>query len=162
MTTQLSNTLQRALDAGDLNVLADLMRKIRLGTMLSPIKLVATGLTAAASFDITAVAFRAFCTLTGVEIPTGEGLPAILAVKTLRITASGTAGSVGPYVVGDAGVTPAIPPTATAYAGAAVGLAKLSDDGKTITFPNTVTAFTLEYIARAYTDLDDTFASPTP
>lgn len=38
-------------------------------------------------------------------------------------------------------------------AGANVGLALLSDDGKSLTFPTTVTAFVLEYVPRSAVDL---------
>ena len=46
-------------------------------------------------------------------------------------------------------------------AGAAVGIARLSDDGKTITFPNTVTGFVLHYMPRAETALDTQFDPST-
>jgi hypothetical protein len=47
-------------------------------------------------------------------------------------------------VVSDAGGT-ALTPTA----GANVGLALLSDDGKSLTFPSTITAFVIEFVPRS-------------
>jgi hypothetical protein len=46
----------------------------------------------------------------------------------------------------EAGGTAIVPPGG---AGAAMGIALLSDDGKTLTFPNTITQFTIQYIPRA-------------
>jgi hypothetical protein len=50
----------------------------------------------------------------------------------------------------------AVSPTA----GANVGLAKISDDGTTITFPSTVTAFILEYVPRPAVDMTTVWQSP--
>lgn len=147
-------TLQEVLNKANLNQLPTVVQKMKLGNMLNPVKITVTGLTAAAAIDITTAAVRAAATITGLERATGDNLPAILAVKTLRCTASGTANSVGSYAVTDAGGT-AVSPTA----GANVGLALLSDDGATLTFPSTITAFVLEYIPRSYTDLEDNWVS---
>lgn len=151
-------TLQQVLNKANLNQLATILQKMKLGNMLNPVKVTVTGLTAAAAIDITTAAVRAASTIVGLERDTGDNLPAILEVKTLRVTGVGTAAT-GPRLVTDAGGTPAAPPTATAYAGASVGLATISDDGKTLTFEGTVTGFVLEYIPRSNTDLEDNWVS---
>ena len=147
-------TLQQVLNKANLNQLATILQKVKLGNVLRPVKVVVTGLTAAAAIDITSSAVRAAATITGLDRETGDNLPPILSVKTLRVTASGTANSVGSYAVSDASGT-AVSPTA----GANVGLALLSDDGTTLTFPSTVTAFVLEYIPQSNADLSDNWVS---
>lgn len=128
------------LNQAEPNELADALRKIGFGDMLDqPVVRTFTGLTAAAAFDLT--------TIDG----TGETVgPANVlrrgahCVLSARITASGTAGSLGTYLVSpDQGVTKIIPPGG---ASVAVGIATISLDGKTITFPNTVTAFVIAYV----------------
>lgn len=135
-TTTAQRTLQVVLDEANPNDIATVLQLLKLGTLHKPLKRAFTGLTAAAAFDLTAI--------DGTGETTGVGNPNRLpaaAVRTLRCTASGTANSVGSYAVGDAAAT-ALSPTA----GANVGLALISDDGKTITFPTTVTAFVIEYV----------------
>lgn len=153
MTTTRKKSLRYAMNNGDPAEIATSMRRARMGDMMTPVKVVAAGLTAAASFDITTAAFKELSTITGITLETGENLPAIAVAKSLRITASGTAASLGSYILGDDAATLLIPPGG---ASAAVGVARLSDDGKTITFPNTVTAFTLQYMPAAETDMDTT------
>lgn len=147
MTTTKTETIQSVLDRADPNLLADALRRLGLGKMQAVVKVVATGLTAAASFDITTPEFAALAgvVITGIDDPepAGEGLPAVGSVLSLRCTASGTANSVGSYAIGDVAAT-MLSPTASTV----VGLARISDDGKTITFPTTVTGFTLQYMAR--------------
>jgi len=131
-------SLQAVLDRANPNDLAPALQQLLLGTKFAPLKRTFTGLTAAASFDLT--------TIDGTGETVGAGnvnrLPVDI-VRTLRCTASGTANSVGSYGVSDAAGT-AVSPTA----GANMGIALLSDDGKTITFPTTVTAFVIEYMPR--------------
>lgn len=158
-TTTADITLQQILNYANANQIPNALRKVKLGNVLASVKVVVTGLTATATPDITSASVLAAATVTGLDRAANDALPAIGLVKTLRVTASGTAGSIGPYVITDAGGTAAIPPTATAYAGAAVGVATLSDDGKTLTFPNTVTAFVLEYMPRSDADLSTVWAS---
>lgn len=134
-------TLAQALDEADPNLIADAIRQSKLGTMLTPLKRTFTGLTAAASFDLTTIDGTG--ETVGVTNP--NRLPALL-VENLRITASGTAGSVGSYVAGDVGAVMIVPPGG---ASVAVGVARISDDGKTVTFPNTVTAFVISYLPAA-------------
>lgn len=150
MSDTVLKTLQRAADQAGLNELADILHKVKFGHMLQPIKAVVTGLTAAAAIDITTAAVKAAATVTSIALDTGENLPPIGSLLSLRVTASGTAGSVGTYIFTDAGGTAIVPPGG---ASSAVGIAKISDDGKTITFPNTITAFTIEYMARASVDV---------
>jgi hypothetical protein len=146
------DTTRREMDAGNTNTLGSCASKAKLGTFMTQVKVVAAGLTAAASFDITTAAFKALSTINGIDLNTGENLPAMGRVLTLRVTASGTANSVGSYGLTDTGGT-AVSPTA----GANMGIAKISDDGKTLTFLTTVTAFTLYYFPVAGTAMNTLF-----
>lgn len=135
-TSTLIRTLQLVIDEANPNELADVLRQLKLGTAHNVLKREFTGLTAAAAFDLTAI--------DGTGETSGTANPNRLparTVRTLRCTASGTANSVGSYALSDAGGT-AVSPTA----GANIGIALISDDGKTITFPTTVTAFVIEYL----------------
>lgn len=149
-------TYQQWLNRANLNLLPTIFQKMKLGNMLSPVRVVVTGLTATASPDITSAAVLAAATITGLERETGDRLPAILAVKSLRVTASGTANSVGSYAMVDGEVADAAR-ALTPTAGANVGLALLSADGTTLTFPSTITAFVIEYIPRSATALSSTY-----
>lgn len=145
----------REMDKGNLSSIADIARLAKLGMMMTKIKVVVSSLTAAAAVNITAAATLAAATVTNAQgttlsLDTGENLPPIGQVVSLRVTASGTAGSLGTYGITDDGGTAIVPPGG---AGAAMGIAKLSDDGKTITFPNTVTGFVLEYMPLAQTNM---------
>jgi hypothetical protein len=75
-----------------------------------------------------------------ITVATGGG-PAIKALRTLRVTA-GAAAFVGSYMLTDSGGTPTSPVASTV-----LGIATISDDGKTITFPagTQATAVTVEY-----------------
>lgn len=152
MTLTANKTMQQVLNQSNLNWLPTALQLLKLGNVLSPVKVSVTGLTAAAAIDITTTTFRDAATISGLDRETADLLPQILSVKTLRVTASGTANSVGSYGVSDAGGT-AVSPTA----GANLGIALLSDDGRTLTFPTTVTAFVIEYIPRSATALTSVF-----
>lgn len=144
-TTTKPETLKDLLNAANPNELADVLQKVQLGTVLAPLKRVFTGLTAAASFDLTAI--------DGTGETAGATNPArqaALNVNYLRVDASGTAASVGNYIPGPPTSTLLIPPGG---ANAGVGVARLSDDGKTLTFPNTITDFTISYIPRPAADM---------
>ena len=104
-------------------------------------------------------AFKALSTVTGLDLETGENLPPIGHIESLQLVASGTAGSLGSYILGDVSATPAIP---AGGANVTPGVARLSDDGKTITFPNTVTAFTFSYFPRSEVALNSEFATSAP
>lgn len=138
-TATKARTLQEVLDEANPNELADALRKAKLGTTLAPLKRTFTGLTGAASYDLTA--------LDASGETAGKSNPnrlAALNVTTLRVTAATTGTAVGSYITTDAGGTVVSPATSTA-----VGIAKLSDDGKTLTFATAdVTAFVIEYIPR--------------
>lgn len=154
------NTIRQELNRAQIGRLTDLFSKIKLGNMMAPIKVTVAALTASATPDITSPAVKAAATIVGRTLLASENLPAIGQVVNLRISASGTAASVGTYGVTDAGGTAIIPPGG---ASASMGIAKLSDDGKTITFPNTVTGFVITYYPRAAVDPDTASAySPSP
>lgn len=135
-TTTKTRTLQLVLDEANANDLPAAMQQAKLGTVLAPLKRTFTGLTAAASFDLTLIDGTG--ETAGLANP--NRLPAAQ-VRTLRVTASGTAATVGAYFVTDAGGT-----AVSAATSAAAGIALISDDGKTITFVTTVTAFIIEYV----------------
>jgi hypothetical protein len=139
MTTATINpTLQSELDLARPDELADILRLMHLGTMLTPLKRTFTGLTSGTSFDLTQI--------DGTGETTGTSNPnrrPALAVKTLRITA-GTANH-SPCLVTDSG--------GTATDTATISVATISDDGKTLTFGAAVTGFVVEYVPRSYTDL---------
>jgi hypothetical protein len=137
-TTTTTRSVKVVLDEANPNETDDALRKLQLGTVFSPLKRTFTGLTAAAAFDLTLIDGSG--ETAGVANP--NRLPANL-VRSLRCTASGTANSVGSYVISDAAGT-ATSPTASTVA----GIALLSDDGKTVTFPTTVTAFIISYMPR--------------
>jgi hypothetical protein len=140
MTTSVVPTLQNQLNNALPEELPDILRLMQLGNMLTPLKRTFTGLTASGTADLTAI--------DGTGETTGAGNPnrvAALAVKTLRVTAATTSTTVGSYGVTDAGGT-----TVTASTSSVMGICKISDDGKTITFPTAdVTAFVIEYIPQA-------------
>lgn len=157
MTTTLDNTVRDVLNLARPDQLADVLAKIKFGNMASLIKITVTGLTAIAAPDITTAAVKAAAVIEGITLKDGEMLPAIGEVISCRVTASGTANSVGSYAITDAGGT-GLTPTA----GANVGLAKLADDGKAITFLTTVTAFVLVYRPRPAVALNSAFLLSAP
>jgi len=108
MTTTANKTMQQVLNGANLNWLPTLLQMMKLGNMLSPVKVSVTGLTAAAAIDITTMTFRDAATISGLDR-------------------------------------------------ANMGIALLSDDGRTLTFPTTVTAFVIEYMPRSETALSAVF-----
>jgi hypothetical protein len=159
MTTSRTPTVREAVNSGNPAVMASALQHVALGTMLGKIKVVVASLSATATPDITSAAVKAAATITGITLQSGENLPAIGVVVSLRISASGTATSLGTYGISDAGGTAIIPPGG---ASAAMGVALLSDDGKTITFPNTVTGFVLEYFPAASGGMTATYPVGAP
>ena len=146
MTTTKTQTVQDILTQANPVNLADVLRLLGLGRLFAPVKVVVAAATATATWDITTAAFAAAATttITGIDaIASGAGLPAIGAMLTLRVSSSGTANSVGTYILSDVSGTPLIAGTSTA-----VGVATISNDGKTLVFPNTITGFVLEYTPR--------------
>lgn len=144
MTTTKIETLQRALNDANPNEVADCLKRMKLGNILAPVKVTFTGLTSSATQDITTAAAKAAGTITGVSLDTGENLPAVNGIHSLRVTAG--AAAAGPRQVTDTGGT------------ASATVAKISDDGKTITFEAAVTAFVITYLPRSFTDLSTSFA----
>jgi hypothetical protein len=165
MTTIDKTTNRDVLDRSDLNETADVLKRIKAGTMFSRIRVQFAALSAAAAIDITTAASKAAITaLSGITLDTGENLPAIGTVHGLQVVTSGTAASLGSYITAPtgtppAGATPLIPPGGAQLA---VGIASLSDDGKTLTFPNTVTGFILVYSPAPAVSLDAAFPVSAP
>lgn len=149
-TTTQANTPREELNQGNANTMGDIAARMKLGTMLTPIKVTVGSLSAASSFDITTTAFFSKITASLGLPPGTTQLPAIRSVGTLRVTAVG-GGATGPRIVTDAGGT-AVAPGATGNSGVP-GVALLSDDGKTLTFEGTVTGFVLEYSPRSAVDM---------
>ena len=138
-TSTFKETLKTALNEASLGKIADVLAQMDLGTMLTPKKVTLTGLTGT-THNMTDAAH-------------GSN-PAILSVVALRVTAATTAGSVGTYGITDVNGTVVSP-----AASSAMGIAKLSDDGTTLTFATTdVTAFVIEYIPRPAVDMNGPFA----
>lgn len=140
MTVNVTTTLQTALDAARPGQTEDLLAKVKLGTLLTPLKRTFTGLTSSATQNLTAI--------DGTGETVGANNPkrlAALSVTTLRVTAGTLAA--GPAVVTDVGGTP------TAIGAGSVHVATLSDDGKTLVFQAAVTGFVIEYIPRSNTDM---------
>lgn len=148
-TTTFTDDVRTEANKGQLSTIGDIARKAKAGDMLSSIKVVCTGLTGAASYDITTAAQKAASTITGITLKTGENLPPIGSLLSLRVTAATTASTAGTYIFTDVAGD-----MVTANTHTVVGIARISDDGKTISFPTAdVTAFILEYMPRAQTDL---------
>lgn len=129
-----TQSIKKTIDNASPNQLADALRKAQLGTTLQGKKVTLTGLTAAASFDVTTIDDPGI---------SGQKLPAILSLNVLRVTAG--AAAAGIRQISDAADTPA------------ATLATLSDDGKTITFEGNVTAFIAHYVPAPAVDLDGDF-----
>lgn len=161
-TVVLAETIAKALAECDPNRLADALRQYGFGMHLSPQKwtwLGSTGATAvqfggASAGATAAIAFLASAS-PGPQTPSlpqnQTMLPPALIVGALRVT-TGPSGSVGPYIITDAGGTPQAPQLA-GPSGAQVldvpGVAVLSDDGATLTFAEQVSGFVLQYIPRS-------------
>jgi hypothetical protein len=139
-TATIAPSLQAALNAADPNELADILRLIKLGNILTPLKRTFTALTGAATYNLTAL--DATGETVGVANPNRL---ALLALRTLRVTAATTGTTVGVYALVDSGGAALTPNTSSV-----VGLAIISDDGTTLTFPSAdVTAFVIEYVPQS-------------
>lgn len=149
VTTVKADRLRDELDRANPNTTADCLRKVALGTVLAPLKRSFTGLTAAATFDLTLI--------DGTGETVGISNPnrlAALAFMYVRVDASATATSLGNYIVGPPTSTLLIPPGG---ANTAVGVCRISDDGRTLTFPNTITGLTVMYVPRSSSDMEAAF-----
>lgn len=166
-TKTTTSTLKTVLDQANPNELPDALAQVKLGTVLAPLRIDITGLTATAALDITSAMAGATVLVNGVSLGAGLGvpkasqLPPILILKALQVVTSGTATSLGSYIAGltgtpPAGCTPLIPPGG---AQDAVGIASLSDDGKTLTFPNTVTGISLQYMPQSNALMSEAFGT---
>jgi len=149
VTTTTTNINKAELDRAIPGHTEDVLRGMKLGTMLTPLKRVFTSLTASATMDLTALDASGETTGAG-----NTNRLAVLALGYLRVDASGTGASLGNYIVGPPTSTLLVPPGG---ANVAVGVARISDDGKTITFPNTITGFTISYIPRSSVDMTARF-----
>lgn len=124
-------------DEANPETLADVAKLLKLGTTLSVLKRTFTGLTAAATYNLTTLDASGET----VGAANANRLPAFI-IRSLRVTAATTANTVGSYAVTDVAGT-----VLTPTAGANVGLARISDDGTTLTFATAdVTAFIVEYM----------------
>lgn len=128
-------TVQAVLDEANPNEMSDALRKAKLGTVLAPLKRAFAAQAAAAAFDLTQI--DATGETAGAANPNRL---AALIVSTLRVT--GGAAAAGPRIITDTGGAAAGPGTGI------IGIAKISDDGKTITFDANVTDFVIEYVPR--------------
>ena len=138
-TTTMIRTLQNVLDQALPGEFSDAARQAMLGTTLAPLKRTFTGLAGAATYNLTTL--DASGETVGLA---NTNRLALLALRSLRITAATTGTVVGTYVLSDiAGAA------VTAATHTVVGIALISDDGTTLTFPSAdVTAFVIEYIPR--------------
>ena len=145
MTTTKTFSIRQALDEANPSLFNQAMIQAKFGKTQKKIKATITALTAIAAPVINNLIGASLSIVINQgpdDIVSSGVLPPIGQLVALRVTASGTATSVGSYIASDSGGTPTLP---TGGASAGVGIATLSDDGTTITFPNTVTAFVIEY-----------------
>lgn len=157
-TEVLTDTVQIELDNANPNTLASALQLVKLGSVLGLLKATMVGLTPAATYDITKIppsASAGYALNKGALADDGgTALPPIGAVKSLRVTAATTATVVGTYGISDAAGTVVSPATHTV-----MGIALLSDDGKTLTFASAdVTAFVIEYYPAPAVALTATYA----
>lgn len=146
-TTTIAKTLSLALDNSLPGELASALERFKLGQRETLIKRTFTGLTGAASYDLTALDATTESPAAVAGVNNANRLPAKI-IKTLRVTAATTANTVGSYAITDAAGT-MLSPTASTV----VGLARISDDGKSVSFPTAdVTAFIIEYYPGGRTD----------
>ena len=145
-------TTEQVLKKSDPNEVADALRKVDLGTMLTPRVVTFASLSSSAAVDITTAASKAAATVSPALPDNDPTLPPIGTLIAGRITA-GTAHT-NPFIVTDAGGTPQDPASG-------VSVATLSADGKTLTFGAAVTGFVLQYLPRPATDLTAKFAPST-
>jgi hypothetical protein len=136
MTTTVVQTLGVILSAAQPGNLADALHKVDL-----------TGVLTATEYDTGTISASATVTLPS---------PGALIVQSARVATSATGASVGTYVAGDSGSTPVLP---TGGASAGLGIASLSADGLTLTFPNTITRAIVRYISKPATALTALFES---
>ena len=128
ITTTISETLAGVLDVADPNEVAAALRLTRLGTMLTPLKETITLAAPGTVFTLSKPALK---------------------VVTCQVTV-GT-------VTGDRIMTDSAGTVRAPHDAAAPGVAKLADNGTTITFDASVTTIIVTYIPRSYTDVTGAF-----
>lgn len=135
-TTPANPTLQNMLDRANPNELEEILKSVPLGTLLTPLKRVFTGLVDVETLDLVATA----------DDDDNDQLAALL-VTHLQVVTATEALAVGAYMTADIGATMQWPPGG---ADAQPGICRLSDDGKTLTFKaaSNITAITIHYIPR--------------
>lgn len=146
MTTTFEQTIRRVLNLANPNDIADALRKVKLGNMMSKVKVTVTGAGSSATILPTGAAFRTNGTVTieGIDLADGEELPPIGTLLNFRVTA-GAAGVLGRYPVGQG-----FAPTTTTVA--------VHSDGSTLTLEAAATAYIFEYMPGPAVDLDTQFA----
>lgn len=160
-TTTLTPNLALGLSNSDPNRISDALREYGIGLHLSPQKWTWLGTTGATAVNITTAAFVAGASAGANTPPLPLGvltLPGALLVGTLRVT-TGASGSVALYDVTDSGGTArlgALLSSSTGSSGQTKGVALISDDGSTITFPAQVSGFVLQYVPRSLVDVNST------
>lgn len=132
-------SIQTALNQGNITNIADLFRILQLGFMLQAIKVTFSGLTSSATQVITNAAAASKATVArGIVLDQYQPtLPPIGEIVSCRVTAGSA--YAGNYIPCDSGGT-AINSSAT-YPGTVL----VSDDGTTLTFSAAVTGFVLVY-----------------
>lgn len=152
VTTTKAGTLQTELDKANPNTLGDALAQIRLGTILTPLKVSVTGMNATSAVNLTllAVASGGAVTLSSVGSTGGAplaALPPVLQCLALRVT--GTTGTTGTASPGPRVITDAAGTAAGGVSPQNIGVALISDDGTTLTFDGAVSGFIIEYMPRA-------------
>lgn len=142
-TTDTANrTLKDELDSANATTMPAALAKVKVGTHLTLIKETITLAAVAASVNL--------ATLSVAKRPAWI-------IKSLRVSdvTGGASARVGTYVITDAAGT-ALDPQADSP-----GVAKLSDDGVTLTFAATIKAIVIAYYPMPDTDLTSKFAPNT-
>lgn len=134
VTATKTETLEDVLNSGDIAKMASAVQRMKVGQMLEPVVTDTGTITASATVTLS---------------------PPALHVQSARVVTSGTAGSVGSYLVADAGATTSVPPGG---ANVGAGVATISADGTTLTFPNTITRAVIQYVPRTDVDPDAKYA----
>ena len=172
--TTAAEPLQGELDAASVTTLADLLRQVKLGSMLTPVQATVTGITSAGTttpINITNGAAAAAGNLGGGTVVltnapsggtysgttaivggTGNTLPPILVPIAMSDQAGGYACIVTtPKNTGGSAMT------AVSASSTYPGVVLLSTDGKSLTFGNVQTGFVIDYIPRSFVALSGNF-----